>query len=330
MKITMAHGSGGDMTRRLIEEVFSESYGNDYLAQMEDATVLPGNGKIAFTTDSFVVTPLEFPGGDIGRLAVCGTVNDLAMRGARPKYLSCGFILEEGLDTALLKRIVKSMAATAKEAGINIVAGDTKVVEGNGGMYINTSGIGFLNSDEICAKSISDGDVVLVSGTMGEHHSAILSARMEIENNILSDVAPLNIMVSNLLDEGVEIHAMRDVTRGGLATVLNELAETSGRQINIWETMLPVAPVVRSFAGMLGLDPLYMGNEGKMVIVLPESEAGKALEIMKENPYGRNAAYIGRVTACEENELPGIVMETDIGGKRILGVLSGEGLPRIC
>ncbi|MBQ8281253.1 MAG: hydrogenase expression/formation protein HypE [Lachnospiraceae bacterium] len=329
MKIVMAHGSGGDMTRQLIEEIFADTYGNEYLSQMEDSTVLPGSEKIAFTTDSFVVEPLEFPGGDIGRLAVCGTVNDLAMRGAVPKYLTCGFILEEGLEFELLKRVVKSMAETAKEAGVMIVAGDTKVVEGNGGMYINTSGIGFINND-IQAKRIEAGDVVLVSGTVGDHHSAILSARLGVGNSIASDVAPLNIMVKELLDAGITIHAMRDITRGGLATVLNELAETSGKSIEIEEEDIPVSPVVKSFAGLMGLEPVYMGNEGKMVVVLPKHEAETALHIMKGNAYGAEACAIGKVYECTPEEKPELIMKTSIGGSRVLGILSGEGLPRIC
>lgn len=330
MKIVMAHGSGGDMTRQLIEEIFADTYGNEYLSQMEDSTVLPGSDKIAFTTDSFVVEPLEFPGGDIGRLAVCGTVNDLAMRGAVPKYLTCGFILEEGVEFELLKRVVKSMAETAKEAGVMIVAGDTKVVEGNGGMYINTSGIGFIKDNDIQAKRIEAGDVVLVSGTVGDHHSAVLSARLGVGNSIVSDVAPLNIMVQELLDAGITIHAMRDITRGGLATVLNELAETSGKSIEIEEEDIPVSPVVKSFAGLMGLEPVYMGNEGKMVVVLPKHEAEAALHMIKKNVYGSDAKILGIVTDCLPGEKPELIMKTSIGGSRVLGILSGEGLPRIC
>lgn len=328
MKIVMAHGSGGDMTRRLIEEVFADTYGNEYLAQMEDSTVLPGSEKLAFTTDSFVVAPLEFPGGDIGRLAVCGTVNDLAMRGATPKYLSAGFILEEGLDLKLLKRVVKSMAETAKEAGVIIACGDTKAVQGNGGMYINTSGIGFVNMD-IQAKNISPGDVVMVSGTIGDHHAAILGTRLDIETNILSDNAPLNLAVERLMEAGIKPHAMRDVTRGGLATVLNELCEVSGHDIEIDEEELPVSPAVTGFAGLMGLEPVYMGNEGKMVIVLPETDAEAALSVLRTEKYCEGAKIIGSVKKCEAAK-PALTMKTAIGGVRVLNVLSGEGLPRIC
>lgn len=330
MKIVMAHGSGGDMTRQLIQEVFSHSYGNEYLSQMEDSTVLPGSGTIACTTDSFVVTPPVFPGGDIGRLAVCGTVNDLAMRGAVPKYLTCGFILEEGLETGLLKTIAESMAETAREAGVRIVAGDTKVVEGSGGLYINTAGIGFVYDKDIQAKRIQPGDAVLVSGTVGDHHAALLSARLDVGNGILSDAAPLNKEVAALLTAGLDIHAMRDVTRGGLATVLKELAEASGNSIEISEERIPVSPSVKSFAGLMGLEPVYMGNEGKMVVILPEKEAEAAVGILSETKYGKNAAVIGTVAGCKEGEAPELTMTTAIGGVRILDILSGEGLPRIC
>lgn len=330
MKIVMAHGSGGDMTRRLIDDIFSVNLGNEYLAQMEDSTVVPGYEKLAFTTDSFVVEPLVFPGGDIGRLAVCGTVNDLLMRGATPKYLSCGFILEEGLDMALLERTVKSMADTAKEAGVKIVTGDTKVVEGKGGMFISTSGIGFISGNELGTLSIREGDAVIVSGTIGDHHAAVLSARMDVGNNILSDVAPLNKEVQALLSAGLHIHAMRDVTRGGLATILYELAEGSEKSIEIQEELLPVSPEVQGFAGLMGLEPVYMGNEGKMVVILPYEEAEKAVSMLAENKYGKNASIIGRVFNIDKKLTSPLTMKTRIGGTRVLGVLSGEGLPRIC
>lgn len=332
MKIVMAHGSGGEMTRQLINEVFSEAYGNEYMSQMEDSTVLPCETEIAYTTDSFVVTPPVFPGGDIGRLAVCGTVNDLVMRGAVPKYLTCGFILEEGLDTELLADIVKSMSETAKEAGVLIVAGDTKVIEGNGGIIINTSGIGFTCGRDIKAKNIEVGDAVIVSGTIGDHHAALLSARLGLadSNPIISDAAPLNNEVEILLKAGLNVHAMRDVTRGGLATVLCEIAENSGKNIEIEEACLPVSTKVEQFARLMGLEPVYMGNEGKMVIILPEGEAEKAVSALKETQYGKNAAIIGKVMECKEGEKSELTMITEIGGRRILEVMSGEGLPRIC
>lgn len=329
MKIVMAHGSGGDMTGQLVNEVFANAYGNEYLAQMEDSTILPGSEMLAFTTDSFVVDPLFFPGGDIGRLAVCGTVNDLLMRGAKPKYLSCGFILEEGLDSELLKKVVLSMAEAAKEAGVLFTCGDTKVVEGNGGMYINTSGIGFAGVSSPAAVKIKEGDAVLVSGTIGDHHSAILSTRLSVGNEIVSDVAPLTKEVECLLGAGLDIHAMRDVTRGGLATVLSEMCQASGRCIEIEEELIPVKPEVKGFAGLMGLEPCYMGNEGKMIVVLPGEQADRAVELLKNTKYGREAAIIGRVTG-EESGKGELYMKTPLGGVRILGPLSGEGLPRIC
>lgn len=329
MKIVMAHGSGGDMTSRLVNEVFASTYGNEYLAQMEDSTILPGNEKLAFTTDSFVVDPLFFPGGDIGRLAVCGTVNDLLMRGAKPKYLSCGFILEEGLDVELLKKVVLSMADAAKEAEVLFTCGDTKVVEGNGGMYINTSGIGFVGNQSPAAVNIKEGDAVLVSGTVGDHHSAILSARLSVGNEIVSDVAPLTKEVECLLSAGLDIHAMRDVTRGGLATVLSEVCLTSGKCIEIEEEMIPVKPEVKGFAGLMGLEPSYMGNEGKMIVILPSEHADRAVKILKNTKYGSEAAIIGRVIS-EQTEKGELYMRTPLGGIRILEPLSGEGLPRIC
>jgi hydrogenase expression/formation protein HypE len=332
-KITMAHGSGGKSTDELIDTIFAKEFDNPVLDAMEDSAVVPVTGKIALTTDSFVVTPLKFRGGDIGRLCVCGTVNDLLMRGAVPAWLTCGFILEEGLDIGLLKELTASMAATAKEAGIRIAAGDTKVVEGHGGMYINTAGVGIFPEETsgvtagICASGAREGDAILVSGTMGDHHAAILSERMEIETDIESDNAPLVDMVRNLLKSGLHIHTMRDVTRGGLATVLRELAKASGKTFTIRESAVPVNPKVKSFAGLLGLDPVYMGNEGKMAVILPESEAQEALQIIRKSRYGSGAAIIGRVTADKPGEL---LMETDIGGLRRLDVLQGEGLPRIC
>ncbi len=326
MKITMAHGSGGRATSELIRDVFAKYFGNEVLNAMEDAAVVPGAGTIAVTTDSFVVDPLFFQGGDIGRLSICGTVNDLAMNGARPKYLTCGFILEEGLDIALLDRIALSMKNTAEEAGVMIVAGDTKVIGGNGGLYINTAGIGFVPAGRRVSPRLCEaGDVLLVSGTMGDHHAAILSARMAIQNTIESDLAPLNRMATALLDAGVAVKAMRDVTRGGLATILNEFAAASGCGIEINEQDVPVAEQVAAFCGILGLDPLYMGNEGKMVLAVSEKDADRALEILKTHAYGRDAAVIGSVTNGK-----GVALRTRLGGRRHLDVLYGEGLPRIC
>ncbi len=370
-RITSAHGSGGQATGELIRKVFARYFDNEYLAQMEDASIVPGTKEIAMTTDSFVVRPLKFPGGDIGRLAVCGTVNDLASMGAVPKYLTAGFILEEGLEISLLTEIVKSMAETAKEAGVYIVAGDTKVVEGNGGMFINTAGVGLYSSEteetqpensekegeigEIqpehlkkktengenqpkimdgkkvpASVHIKEGDAVLVTGTIGDHHAAILSARLGMEAAAVSDVAPLCGITKSLMDaEDIDVHAMRDITRGGLATVLAEMAETSRLLIEIEEVLLPVKKSLASFAGLMGLDPLYMGNEGKMVIILPESQAKRALEIIRNCRYGEEAVMIGKV-GKDELGVGQLVLKTKIGGRRLLNVLSGEGLPRIC
>lgn len=328
MKITMTHGSGGRATSELIGSIFARAFDNEILAQMEDSAVIAGASTIAMTTDSFVVDPLKFPGGDIGRLCVCGTVNDLLMRGAVPKYLTCGFILQEGLDSELLEEITQSMAETAREAGVTIVAGDTKVVEGSGGLFINTAGVGFVkNGVDISGSNCKAGDAVIVSGTMGDHHAAILSSRLGIENTIQSDCAPLGGMVSALLEEGIEVHTLRDVTRGGLATVLKELAVSSGVSIVLEGNAIPVTAQVSDLCGLLGLDPLYMGNEGKLVAIVPEVQAEQALFVMKRSPYGENAALVGRV---EEGEAGSLTLKTSIGGLRRLDVLQDEGLPRIC
>lgn len=326
--IAMVHGSGGQATGDLISRIFAKEFHNDILNQMEDAALVSGAGQIAMTTDSFVVDPLEFPGGDIGRLCVCGTVNDLLMRGATPKYLTCGFILEEGLSIEKLERIVHSMALTAKEAGVQIVAGDTKVIEGNGGLYINTAGVGFVSpGQEVSAAGSECGDAIILSGNMGDHHATILSQRLCIENSIQSDNAPLGKMIQNLRDAGINIHTMRDITRGGLATVLKELAVASGKGFHIEEDRIPISNQVKDFCGLLGLDPLYMGNEGKMVLTIPAVEADRALEIIQKSPYGKDARIIGHV----DNVNPGnLDMMTPIGGLRILNILQGEGLPRIC
>ncbi len=331
-KIIMEHGSGGRATGELIREIFEAQFNSDVLSEMEDAAVVPGDATIAMTTDSFVVTPLEFPGGDIGRLCICGTVNDLCMRGAVPKYITCGFILEEGADIETLRRLVKSMAETANEAGVKIVAGDTKVIEGNGGIYINTAGVGFVPKGvDIKAKNAADGDVIIVSGNVGDHHATVLSQRMGIKNTIVSDNAPLQEMVGKLTSNNVPVHVLRDVTRGGLATVLKELALSSGLTFEINQDAIPVDAQVQSFCGLLGLDPLYMGNEGKMVAILPKEYADKALELIKASKYGENACVLGEVkTAADETEVGALVMKTKIGGRRFLDILQGEGLPRIC
>ena len=326
----MAHGSGGAFTSQLIDEIFVKEFDNETVKELEDCAIVDGSKKIAMTTDSFVVNPIIFPGGDIGRLCICGTVNDLLMRGATPKYITCGFIIEEGADSDVLRKIVKSMAATAREAGVKIVAGDTKVIEGNGGIMINTAGVGFVETNlNISSKNLEEGDVVILSGNLGDHHATILGSRMNITNNIKSDNAPLNEIVENLLKEKITIHTMRDVTRGGLSTVLTEISRSSNLDIRLEEDKIPVSNEVRDFCGLLGLDPLYMGNEGKCVIILPKDEKEKALSIIRNSKYGENACIIGEVMAKEEDKAL-VYIETEIGGRRILDVLQGEGLPRIC
>lgn len=326
MKITMAHGSGGKASAELMQQVFGRHFKNSILDRMEDAAVLQINGKIAFSTDSFVVTPVIFKGGDIGKLCICGTVNDLLMMGAEPKYITCGFILEEGLETDVLEQIVSSMAQQAREAGVQIVAGDTKVVEGSGGLYINTSGIGIIpQGREVSAANCKPGDKIILSGNLGDHHACILSARMEIENNIKSDCGCLGDITAALFENDIKVRAMRDVTRGGLGTILNEIADTSGCKLEIEETAIPVDEEVAGFADILGLDPLYMGNEGKMIAVVDGMQAEKALQLIRDTEHGKNAAIIGEV-----KEGSGTYLMTRLGGSRILDVLYGEGLPRIC
>lgn len=369
MKITMAHGSGGKTSQDLMEKIFAKYFHNEILDKMEDAAVLDINGKIAFSTDSFVVTPLEFKGGDIGKLCICGTANDILMMGARPQYITCGFIMEEGLDTELLDRLVCSMARQAEAAGVRIVAGDTKVVEGSGGLYINTSGIGVIpEGRDVSAANCKPGDKIILSGTLGDHHACILSARMGIENEISSDCGYLGDVSDALFDGGINVHTMRDVTRGGLGTVLNEIAKSSDVLIEVEDEALPVSEPVRGFCEMLGLEPVYMGNEGKMIAVVPAEEADKALELMRSTEHGRDAVIIGEVKSAgsagapegtagapEEKSIgsagaPGgapeekpagasekanapanrVTIRTRLGGRRVLDVLYGEGLPRIC
>jgi hydrogenase expression/formation protein HypE len=319
---------------------------------------------LVVSTDSFVVTPLEFKGGDIGKLAVCGTVNDVLMMGAIPKYLTCGFILETGLEIARLDRIVASMAAEARAAGVLIVAGDTKVIEGRTnadraggsdvggeGLMINSTGIGFLRAGTDIARAPSaakarPGDAVIVSGNLGDHHACILSARMGVESDIESDCASLGETTDALFRAGSEVHVLRDVTRGGLGAVLNEIADASGVTIELSERALPVDPKVAAFCGVMGLDPIYMGNEGKMVVFVPKVAAERAVALMRATEAGRGARVIGAVRETEDADDPigsptdpppapraargFVVMRTKIGGARRIDTLFGEGLPRIC
>ena len=327
MIIALRHGAGGEETSKLIQDIFAAHFQNEILNKMEDAAVLPEiQGVPVFTSDSFVVEPLFFPGGDIGRLSVCGTVNDLACMGARPLYLTASFVMETGLESGTLEKVAASMAATAKEAGVTIVAGDTKVVEGNGGLYINTAGIGVRPAAcRISAANMKAGDAIILTGTLGDHHATILTQRLQMETSLQSDCAPLNHMTQAVLDAGIDIHTIRDITRGGLATVATELAEASGCRINLEEEKLPVSEAVKGLSGILGLDPLTMGNEGKMLLAVPGSEAEKTLAILQNTKYGKDAVIAGEV--AEGN---GVFLLTALGSYRKVLPLRGEGLPRIC
>ncbi len=331
--IKLSHGSGGEASRRLVEEVIAVYLKNEALDPLDDSAVFDVEGvRLAFTTDSYVVSPLFFPGGDIGSLAVHGTVNDLAMVGAKPLAITLGFILEEGLPLEDLHRILASVRDACAEAGVNVVAGDTKVVErGSGdGIFINTSGIGSVPAGvNISASNAAPGDVVILSGTIGDHGITVLSKRegMDFATSLESDSAPLNAMVEGMLEVTRSIHAMRDPTRGGLATSLNEIAGASGVGLEIDEASVPVNPQVGDACDMLGFDVFYVANEGKLVALVPEAEAQAVLEAVKSSRYGANAAVIGRVVRAN----PGLVtLKTRVGGRRILSPLSGELLPRIC
>ena len=335
--VLLGHGSGGQMMKRIIDEVFLDAFGSPELLEGNDAGVaaLPASGRIAMSTDSFVVSPQFFPGGNIGRLAVCGTVNDVATSGANVRYLSCGFILEEGYPMDKLHQIVQTMAETAHEAGVSIITGDTKVVErGHGdGVYIAISGIGEkISEGTISGRAARPGDAVLISGTMGDHGTAILSFRegMSFGTTVESDCAPLNEMVEADLSAAPHVHVLRDPTRGGLAATLNEIASQSNVGILLEESTVPVRPEVRSACEFLGLDPLYVANEGKMIVIVPEDEADAALAAMRASPYGENAARIGRVTDDSDVPVGMVEMVTLMGGRRTVDWLAGEQLPRIC
>lgn len=334
--IVMGHGAGGKMMNDLIQHLFASEFHNDLLAQLGDSTTLDfsaeNSQRLAFSTDSFVVSPLFFPGGDIGELAVNGTVNDLAMSGATPLFLSAGFILEEGLEMETLGRISASMARACKQAGVQVATGDTKVVEkGHGdGVYINTTGIGIIPKDvNIGPGNARSGDVILVSGTIGDHGIAIMSVRegLQFESEIKSDTAPLNGMVADMLNVSTNIHCLRDATRGGLSAVLNELAAASKVGIEFDEEKVPVSPAVNAACEMLGLDPYYIANEGKLVAFVPAAQAEEILAAMQKNEYGKEAAIIGHVT----DKHPGMVVaKTAIGSSRVVDLPAGELLPRIC
>ena len=372
-RIVLAHGGGGRLTHQLIEKIFMPAFGNPMLEQRHDGAVLPVNGsRLAFTTDSFVVRPLIFPGGNIGDLAVYGTVNDLAMCGARPLYLSAGFILEEGLEMDTLRTVVTSMQQAAAKANVKLVTGDTKVVDkGKGdGIFINTSGIGVIESfpglanaarpgaspvpemspvlektqsgmphvspklrdvgmQQIGPASVQPGDAVIVSGDLGRHGIAILSVRegLEFESPILSDTDSVWPAVEALLNAGIEIHCLRDLTRGGLATTLNEIAGDRNVCIQLEEVLIPVNEIVQGACEILGLDPLYVANEGRFAVFVPEAQADATLEVMKKVEVSKDAVRVGRV---EQNPGRTVVLQSRIGGNRVVDMLSGEQLPRIC
>jgi hydrogenase expression/formation protein HypE len=332
-KIQLAHGSGGRLSHELIERVFRSRFSNAMLNQGDDAAefrIQNSEFRMAFTTDSYVVKPLFFPGGDIGRLAVCGTVNDLAMKGAKPLYLSAGFVIEEGFSIETLEKVVDSMAVAAKEAGVSMVTGDTKVVDRGAcdGLFINTSGIGLIPEGvNLSGASARPGDAVIISGSMGDHGAAVMNARHDfgLEGNLKSDAAPLASLVQKMLKAG-EIHALRDPTRGGLATTLNEIALQSQATVSINENAIPVKPQVLGACEMLGLDPLYVANEGKLVAIVAGEDAGSVIAAMRSDPLGRDAAVVGTVEAGR----PRVLLITRLGSQRPLMMLEGEALPRIC
>ena len=334
-KIVLGHGSGGKLMLDLIRKIFLPPLDNPVLRVGDDAGLLddiPPGCRIAISTDSHVVSPLFFPGGDIGKLAVCGTVNDIAMRGGVPKYLTAGFILEEGLDVGVLERVMHSMRQAAEEAGVIIVAGDTKVVQAGkaDGLYINTSGIGWVAPGcDISGTLARPGDAVLLSGPIGDHGIAVLAARGDLgfETALESDIAPLNHLVAAILSVSGAVHTLRDPTRGGLATTLNEIACQSKVGVMLEEDAIPVRPPVAAACEMLGFDPLYIANEGRLVAIVAESDADRVLETMRRTKYGEGAVRIGEVLAAPEGR---VLMRTAYGSTRVVDVLMGEMLPRIC
>ncbi len=333
-------GSGGRASQRLITDYFFRHFSNDILERMDDAALLTLQGRIAMSTDSYTVTPLFFPGGSIGTLAVHGTVNDVSMLGAVPKYLSVAFILEEGLELDILERVLEDMACAARQAGVFIVTGDTKVVPRGAcdKIFINTTGIGEVHTPHPpSGHGAKAGDVIVVSGALGDHGLTIMAQRegLSFISDVESDSAPLNHMVANILqniNDSKSLHVLRDPTRGGLATTLNEIAEQSQVCMLIEETALPIHESVQSGASFLGLDPLYLANEGKLICIVPENELENVLQAMRSSPYGKEAACIGRVLAPENGKTqPGqVILKTQIGGKRLLSMLEGAQLPRIC
>ena len=333
-QIVMGHGAGGRMSHQLIQKAFVSAFQNTALNAGDDAALVEAGlrQKLSISTDAHVVSPLFFPGGDIGKLAVCGTVNDVAMLGAKPLYLTAGFILEEGLPMDTLKQVIESMQAAAEEAGVQIVAGDTKVVQRGkaDGMYITTAGVGLVRDGvTVSGANAKPGDVVILSGTLGDHGIAVLGARGELgfQSSLQSDVAPLNHLIAAMLDASPNIHVLRDPTRGGLATTLNEIAAQSKAGIVLNEEAIPVHPEVNAACEMLGFDALYVANEGKLVAIVPKEEAEKVLAVMKSTRYGEGAVVIGEVAAEPKGR---VLLKTVLGSTRVVDMLAGEMLPRIC
>ena len=332
-KILLEHGGGGLLSHELIARVFVPRFQNPYLERLEDSAVLTiGDNKFCFTTDSYVVSPTFFPGGNIGSLAVCGTVNDLAVCGGKPLFLSCGVILEEGFPMKSLEIILDTMAEKAAEAGVQIVTGDTKVVARGAadGIFINTSGIGLVEYlGPLSVKSIRPGDAVIVNGTLGDHGAAIIQARenLSLTSDILSDTAPLHGLIADILATSSNIHCMRDATRGGLGAILAEIAKSANVRINIDEESIPVQESVRGVCEILGFDPLFLANEGKLMVFCPEQDAQAVLRAMQNHQYGQKAAVIGRVSSSASGR---VVLNTAIGGERVVDMPTGELVPRIC
>lgn len=332
-KVLLAHGSGGKVAHRLIDDIFMKVFTDSILNRQDDAAVVPGGERIAFTTDSYVVKPIFFPGGDIGRLAVCGTVNDLSMSGAVPKYVSAAFVIEEGFDLEELYKIVESMADAAEEAGVSIVTGDTKVVERGGAdqLFINTAGVGVMRPGlDISAANVRPGDALVISGSIGDHGVAVMSTRegLSFRTAVESDCAPLNALIAAVLESGADVSALRDPTRGGLASTLNEFASQSGVVIAIDESKVLIKDQVMGACEMLGLDPYQVANEGKVVATVAAADAEKTVAAMRASAYGAEARIIGKVETAADK--PRVTVKTAVGTTRILDMLVGEQLPRIC
>lgn len=332
--ITLSHGSGGKATNKLIDDLFYRYFNNEFLNQKNDSSVLPTiNGKIAMSTDSFVINPIFFNGGDIGKLSVCGTINDICMSGAKPLYISVGFIIEEGLPVEDLEKIVKSISETAIKAGVKIVTGDTKVVEKGScdKIYINTTGIGVIEDENyyLGGDKVKEGDKIIISGTLGDHGMCIMNSRENLgfESNLKSDCCLLNTLIKDILSVSKNVRVLRDPTRGGLATTLNEIIKHSGISMEIIEDNIPVKEEVAAMCDILGIDPLFVANEGKLVVIVDDKDSDNVLKIMKQNPIGVDSIIIGQAVKDNRNKL---YLKTNIGGKRIINMPEGEILVRIC